>query len=111
MSVFALFCFVFCFFGFSLVSFSSKIRAINKPSNIFDSINVLSIVLNFVTSLQAPYPVMFDLQGRIGSGGQQGLAGTPGAAVRIEMNKIKTNGTQHTVPKVLTVIVNGSLNC
>lgn len=31
-----------------------------------------------------PYPVMFDLQGRRGSGGQQGLAGTPGAAVRIE---------------------------
>jgi len=33
------------------------------------------------------YPVMFDLQGRRGSGGQQGLAGTPGAAVRIEMKK------------------------
>ena len=34
-----------------------------------------------------PYPVMFYLQGRRGSGGQQGLAGTPGAAVRIETNK------------------------
>ena len=33
------------------------------------------------------YPVLFDLQGRRGSGGQQGLAGTPGAAVRIDMKK------------------------
>ena len=34
-----------------------------------------------------PYLVMFDLQGRRGSGGQQGLAGTPGAAVRIETDE------------------------
>jgi len=34
------------------------------------------------------YPVMFYLQGRRGSGGQQGLAGTPGAAVRIEMKEL-----------------------
>jgi len=58
-----------------------------------------------------PYPVMFDLQGRRGSGGQQGLAGTPGAAVRIE--KIKINGTQLTYSTksiVLTVLLNGALN-
>lgn len=43
-----------------------------------------------------PYLVMFDLQGRRGSGGQQGLAGTPGAAVRIETKKIENSGTQLT---------------
>lgn len=43
-----------------------------------------------------PYLVMFDLQGRRGSGGQQGLAGTPGAAVRIETKKIEDSGTQLT---------------
>lgn len=42
------------------------------------------------------YPVLFDLQGRRGSGGQQGLAGTPGATVRIETKNTKDNETQLT---------------
>lgn len=51
---------------------------------------------------------MFVLQGRRGSEGRQGLAGTPGAAVSIERKKSKPMEHLHTVLKVLIVVLNGT---
>ena len=89
--IFTWFC-VFCSFSFvCLFVFPANcVLLINLCSNVFDLVNVLSIVLirDVTASLgMMPYPVMFYLQGRRGSAGQQGLAGTPGAAVRIETDK------------------------